>query len=917
LTRGEWQQVWGAFQNIAELPPAERGDAIEKALADEHLKAKLQELLDGYERGADTAQANTTACHDPAGAGWFPLVGRSVGRFELRGPIGRGGMGEVYRAFDPELEREVAIKFIVSSGLGSTKAIADLLREARAASALNHPGIVTVFEVIRDGDFVAIVMELVEGRPLRSLMAGPHPLAQVALWGQRIAEGLAATHALGILHRDIKPENLIVRDDGYVKILDFGLAARRASETSSLPVGTVRYMSPEQARGVMLTPATDIFSLGVVLYEAATGVHPFAFGARSNTTLSIVFAVTAQDFPTPSAIVLSLPRAFDSLIAGMLDKDPARRPSAAEVAEALRSLPSPKAKRRRIAAGVILSICVVLAVIGFRVLAVSRLREGAPSSPRTLDIVPFTTSTGQTVQPTFSPDGSRIAFMWAGPDGGNQDIYWQAIGEPEPHRLTTDPAEDFNPVYSPDGRWIAFFRATDAETSPRVVVVPAEGGAERVVGRVTRLSTYRGMDWWPDGKSLLVRDIPGQSPAVVRLFLEDGRKVQFSFPAESEGDSRPVVSPDRTRVAFVRTDPSASRICWTSVAGGPAHCGVRSNGVIGMAWHRNSHAIYYSDSSALCLTGLDDTRGGPSKLADGAFRDLASDRTGTRLAFSRTVSDSNIWRMGRDGKGATRLVASSGHDVDPAWSPDGSQILVRSNRSGKYQLYVYNADGSGGRQITHFGAVLSGGARWSPDGKWIAFDGEPTSADPSIRRCNIYVVPSAGGQIRRMTDDGFDSRSAAWSPDGQWIYYCQSSQPSTIQKVALSGGPSVTVGPAMWDMVLSSDGRYFYFTNLDGLPGIWRRPVAGGKEELLPGTESVHLYRYWDLTRGGIFFVEGSNSPVLRFLDLRSGRTSSIGKLPPQLFFGPRCLSAMPDGTAVAYSLVDVTLGNIMLIKNP
>jgi hypothetical protein len=135
--------------------------------------------------------------------------------------------------------------------------------------------------------------------------------------------------------------------------------------------------------------------------------------------------------------------------------------------------------------------------------------------------------------------------------------------------------------------------------------------------------------------------------------------------------------------------------------------------------------------------------------------------------------------------------------------------------------------------------------------------------------------------------------------------------------VALCGSLSVTVGPTGWEMVPSSDGRYFYFTNVDALPGIWRRPVAGGKEELLPGTESVHLFRYWDLTRGGIFFVEGSNSPVLRFLDLQSGRTSSIGKPPPQLFFGPRCLSATPDGTAVVYPLVDVTLGNIMLIKNP
>jgi serine/threonine protein kinase len=161
---------------------------------------------------------------------------------------------------------------------------------------LNHPGIVTVYEVIRSKDTVAIVMELVEGDPLRNLTGSPQPLEKIASWGELIAEGLAASHARGIIHRDIKPENLILRSDGYIKILDFGLATDPSVEVGTLPMGTLRYMSPEQTRGAELTTATDVFSLGIVLYELATGVHPFASGAENgNSTLTVAQAIAESN----------------------------------------------------------------------------------------------------------------------------------------------------------------------------------------------------------------------------------------------------------------------------------------------------------------------------------------------------------------------------------------------------------------------------------------------------------------------------------------------------------------------------------------------------------------------------------------------------------------------------------------------
>jgi serine/threonine protein kinase len=346
-----YERVGQLFHAALELSRENRPAFLSGACGvDDALRGEVESLLAAHEQAGDFVAA--PALH--LVAEWLArdeeaeAVSGRIGAYEIVSLIGRGGMGEVYLARDTRLGRKVAVKLLRPALTSNADAVRRFEQEARAASSLNHPNIITIYEI---GDLLErrfLAMEFVEGQSLAAMIGRPAPVSSLTRIGTQLARALAVAHAALIVHRDIKPENIMVREDGYVKVLDFGLArlapvptAPRTRETGTSPsliLGTPRYMSPEQARGEMATTASDVFSLGVVLYELATGTHPF----ESPSTLGTLHAITSHPTPDPAQHVPDMPAGLERLLQRMLDKTESARPSAADV----------EAELTRLAAGV-------------------------------------------------------------------------------------------------------------------------------------------------------------------------------------------------------------------------------------------------------------------------------------------------------------------------------------------------------------------------------------------------------------------------------------------------------------------------------------------------------------------------------------------------------------------------------------
>ena len=342
MTPEEWNRLFDLFHAAREKSGGERVMVLDAACGESTpLRKAVEELLreDEAASGFLSEPLFSSLRGEPRASQILP--GQRVGRYVTVAPIGRGGMGEVWSARDTDLDRLVALKFLTSetfAGLDPQQ----ITREAKAASALNHHGIVTIHEVVQSGSTAALVMELVEGKPLREVCGKPMPIPDVLAIGLQIAEALAAAHASSVIHGDIKPENILLRPDHYVKLLDFGLARKVTTETialgSGLALGTLRYMSPEQARTEPLTPASDVFSLGLVLYELLAGRHAFPAASPLDTAQGIL----GKEAVAPSSLNPHVPARLDLLVGAMLAKEPSARPTAAEVVRTLRELSKPR-----------------------------------------------------------------------------------------------------------------------------------------------------------------------------------------------------------------------------------------------------------------------------------------------------------------------------------------------------------------------------------------------------------------------------------------------------------------------------------------------------------------------------------------------------------------------------------------------
>jgi Tol biopolymer transport system component len=570
----------------------------------------------------------------------------------------------------------------------------------------------------------------------------------------------------------------------------------------------------------------------------------------------------------------------------MLEKDPARRPSAAGVAEALRSLPDPKAKRRRIAAGVMLAVCVLLAVIGFRVF-------GPAPEPVLVQSTLLTGSPGRETGPAFSPDGQSVLYAWDGGHGGKRDIWIKRLDSPDPRQLTSDPADEWDPCWLPDGSAVAFLKAMPGFY--QVVTMPIAGGQERVVTR-----TSNGMAWQEHhlacatAEELVVTD----GLRLYAVSLSTGARRSLTDPFDAS-DTWPRISPDGRRIAFVRSASGFTEIRIMDWTGGPSRRLANTGGLDGLAWASDGQSILYQVATdpknlwEIAASGGVPRR--PPFLTEANATEITLSRDGRKIAYSIGIHDVNLWHVFADGRPPVELAPSTRVESDGAWSPDGRLFAFASDRSGGMEIWVASATGANARRLTN--RSRSGSPVWSPDGRWLAFD------FGTAETAGVGIIRAEGGPVRQLAAK---ANVPSWSRDGQWVYYHSylSGKPE-IWKVPVAGGAAVQITHhGGFESRESPDGRYLYYNKSDA-NDIWRLPLSGeGDEEKVADLDRASQLRCWDLNPAGIYIASPGSKPQIDLLPFAGGRIPVV-TLPAELPKYGRCISVHPDGQSFLFPITE------------
>jgi Tol biopolymer transport system component len=862
----------------------------------------------------------------------MPLTaGTRLGPYEILAPIGAGGMGEVYRARDTRLDRSVAIKVLPQHLSEDPEVRARFEREARAVSQLNHPHICTLHDIGREGGTDFLVLEHVEGETLAArLERGALPVPELLRIGAEIADALEKAHRAGIVHRDLKPGNIMLTKSG-AKLLDFGLAratglSSKVSDLSSSPtvshpltaegtiLGTFHYMAPEQLEGREADARTDVWALGCVLYEMASGRRPF----EGRSQASLIAAILEKD-PEPIADRLPLvPPALDRLVQACLAKDPDERlQTAHDVRLQLRwiaeggsraGVPAPVAARRRSREGLAWSLA-ALAAVAAVTLAVLALLRPAPARRVVRFEIEAPPGTRNLQWPRLSPDGRRLAFI-AQDTSSSVRVWIRSLdGLTAVPLAGTDGAT--RPFWSPDGQWLAFLlggkvRRVPVGGGPAVAIGDAPGGADGTW-------SSRGLIAFDGNPGDSIRSIPASGGAVRPLsgmdrkaldsqhgwpfFLPDGRRFLYvSYPSAGLRNGRIrfarvgsfetrdlgsvdgrveyapegyLVFPRENTLMAQPFDARSGRTTGDAVAiaedvalgAGNGDFSVSHNGVLVYRTQRSG------EMTRLAWMSRDGRLLGDA-APPGAYTEVALSPDGRRVAL--VVEDpqrgtGDLWVRDLDRGVTSRLTFDEQEDINPVWSPDGERIAFASDRDGAFRTFVRLASGVGSEDT--LGASpdpATGPTDWSRDGRSVVLRRRRTES-----LWDILLLPSDGGAPPTVfLQTPFGEQMGCLSPDGRWMAYMSDE----------SGRSQIYVRPA------------------SGSGGKWQVSVDGG------------AFPQW--SRGGreLFFVAADQTlmaaPVAPGDAFVSGTPARLFRLPPlEVRYGGYRYAVAPDGQRVLVTL--------------
>ncbi|MBZ5613205.1 MAG: serine/threonine-protein kinase [Acidobacteriia bacterium] len=760
--------------------------------------------------------------------------GTKLGPYEIQSPLGAGGMGEVYRARDTRLDRTVAVKILPPHLSSNLEAKQRLDREARAISSLNHPNICTLHDIGHQDGTDFLVMEYLEGETLADrLMKGPLPSELVLRYGIEICEGLEKAHKNGVIHRDLKPGNIMLTKSG-AKLMDFGLAkATPAHEPPPSPsltmtisgpsqpltaqgmvLGTFQYMAPEQLEGKEADARSDIFALGAVLYEMASGRR--AFTGKSQA--SIVAAILASDPQPISAVQPMSPPALDRVVRTCMAKDPDERWQTAHdvklqlqwIAEAgsKAGIPAPVAARRRISQKLAWAVAAAAAVVAVAFAIGFVLRAPRPVHPLRVSILPPEKHSFDPLSIALSPDGAKLAFV-ATAAGGAPQLWVRPLDSTAAQPLAGTDDASF-PFWSPDSRSLGFF------AEGKLKIIEASGGAVQTLADAPQ---PRGGAWGADGTILYT---PDAASAMLRIPAAGGT------PSHAAGDEKtatafgsprwPAFLPDGKHFIFFQFAPDIQ-------GGGIIHLGAldsQQDTVLGNSDYRALYAsghLMFVHGGNLMTQSFDEKKlklmGNPVPIAEqvrsevrgaAAFSlsndgklifadgqamslDLAwYDRTGKKgdIIDSGTFQDAHIAPDGKKVSAARADAAghleiyiydlvrgtksqfsfSQSRDDDPVWSPDGNTIVFDSARSGKIDLYTRPANGARQEELLYHDDLDKYVTTWSSDGKYIDYE---TVAN---NRIAIWVMPMFGDRKPfPFVQEKYNARFASFSTDTKWMSF--------------------------------------------------------------------------------------------------------------------------------------------------